>query len=101
VKTTISKQQVKHIATLANIPISEQEVQSLEKAFAETLKVVDKLQSVDVTNVKPTHQVTGLTNIFREDIVDKDRMLSQNDALANSRKTHNGYFVVPRIIDKD
>jgi len=100
-KTKVTKQQVKHISTLANIPISDTESQSLATAFEETLEVIDKLQSLDVKDVEPTHQVTGLTNILREDEVDEDRMFSQEDALANAKKIHNGFFVVPRIIDKE
>ncbi len=90
----------KHVAQLANIPISDQEAKELANAFGETLEVVDQLQTLDVKKTQPTHQVTGLTNVFRADQVDSEKMLTQKQALKNAAKTHQGYFVVPRIIEK-
>lgn len=88
-----------HIAHLAKIPISKKETEQLTQAFQETLEVVDQLQSLDVENVEPSHQVTGLTNVWREDKVDQDAMFTQEQALANAPQQHQGYFVVERIID--
>ncbi|MBP7740999.1 Asp-tRNA(Asn)/Glu-tRNA(Gln) amidotransferase subunit GatC [Candidatus Woesebacteria bacterium] len=99
-KNKITTTQIKHIATLASIPISTSEEEKLRHAFEETLDVISELQSVDVTGVEPTHQVTGLENILREDKINEKNMFSQKDALKNAKKTYNGYFVVPRIIDE-
>lgn len=90
---------VKHIAKLSNIPITDAEAETLQVAFDETLATVANLQDVDVTGVEPTHQVTGLENVLREDIVDDSRTFTQEEALANAKETHKGYFVVPRIIE--
>ena len=98
-KQAINKQLVKHIAQLANIPISSQEEEELAKDFSETLEVVDKLQKVDTKGVEMTHQVTGLTNITREDEVNEKNMFTQKEALANASRTHDGFFVVERLID--
>lgn len=95
----VTKSLVKHIAQLANIPISDQEESSLSDSFNETLQVIDDLQKIDVKGVEPTHQVTGLINITRPDKVDKKREFSQEQALANAKQTHNGYFVVPRVLE--
>jgi len=92
---------VKHIAKLANIPITESEEKMLAATFAETLQVVEELKKVDVSGVEPTFQVTGLENVMREDVVDVDRMFSQDEALTNATASHNGYFVVPQIINQD
>lgn len=92
---------VSHIAQLANIPITAEEEQKLEKAFEETLAVVEKLQTVDVGSVEPTFQVTGLENVTREDVVDEQRMFTQEQALANARAQHDGFFVVPQVISQD
>lgn len=96
-----SPSDVKKISLLAKIPLSEDELETLANGFSETMKVVDTLNSVDVGMVEPTHHTTGLTNIFREDIVDESRMFSQEQALKNGKRTHNGYFVVDQIIDQD
>lgn len=99
--STISTQQVLHIAQLAAIPVSDAEATQLADAFDETLEVVANLQSLDTSKTEPTHQVTGLENVLREDIVNEPHMLTQKEALANAAHTHNGYIVVPRIIDQD
>lgn len=97
----ITKDTVKHIAKLANIPISEKEESDFSEGFNKTLEVVDKLFDVDVSNVGPTHQVTGLENVLREDVVNEANTLSQSDALKNSKNKHNGYFVVGQILAED
>lgn len=97
----ISPQQVKHIAHLAQIPIDDDEASELSSAFEETLQVIENLKKVDVDQVETTHQVTGLENILREDTVDEKRMLTQEEALQNAEQTHQGYFVVPRLIDTE
>jgi len=96
-----TKVPVSHVAKLANIPISDQEEKNLELAFEETLAVVEQLQSVDVSGVEPTFQVTGLENVMRDDVVDDRRMFTQAQALANAKTTHDGYFVVPQVISQD
>lgn len=99
--STITPSQVHHIAALAAIPVSDQEVTALAQAFEETLAVVANLQAIDTSSVEPTHQVTGLENVLREDVVDESHMLTQSQALANAPQTHEGFVVVPRIIDQD
>lgn len=92
---------VEKTAELAKLPVSTEEAKNLVAAFEETLATVTKMNEVDVSDLEPTHQVTGLENVLREDVVDKDWMFSQEEALANAAQTHNGYFVVPRILDND
>jgi aspartyl/glutamyl-tRNA(Asn/Gln) amidotransferase C subunit len=62
--------------------------------------VVDQLRELDTNQTQPTHQVTGLENVWREDKVDKQKMFTQEEALENSKATHQGYFVVPRILEE-
>lgn len=98
-KKTVTPSTIAHIAKLANIPVSEKEKQSLAQAFVETLEVVDELQQLDVSSTPTTHQVTGLENSWREDEIIPEQMFSQEEALANTKKTHNGFIVVPRILE--
>lgn len=99
--TKISKDLVKHMSRLARIPISKQEEEELAKGFNKTLEVIDNLFKVNVKGVEATHQVTGLENILREDKVDDKKMLTQEQALSNTKNKHNGYFVVDQILSED
>lgn len=92
---------VHHIATLAAIPISQDEEKKLANGFNTTLKVVDQLKSADTSNTEPLHQVTGLCNVLREDEVDTSRMFTQKQACMNATQSHNGFIVVPQILDQE
>lgn len=99
-KQSFSHQTVKHIAQLAHIPITPDEEVSLAAAFEETIEVVQNLSSLDTSKVEPTHQVTGLENVWRDDIVNTEKMFSQAEALANAPQRHQGYFVVPQVLSQ-
>jgi aspartyl-tRNA(Asn)/glutamyl-tRNA(Gln) amidotransferase subunit C len=98
--TTFTPKDVEHIAKLANIPVTEKEKEELAEGFTKTIAVVDTLNALDVSDVPSTH-MTDLKNVFREDVVDTDRMFTQEQALANAVKTDNGYIVVEQIIDQE
>lgn len=97
---TFTEAEVKHIAHLARIPVSDSEAEDLASGFTKVLEVVDTLKKADTSDVKPTHQVTGLENVMREDVIDEHRMLTQEEALREAKRTHNGYFVVDQVLDK-
>jgi len=98
--TTFTTSDVRKIAGLANIPVTDEEAQDLAEGFTKTLKVVDTLSEVDVTGVTPTNQVTGLENVFREDEIDKTRIFTQEEALKNGKRVHKGFFVVDQVLEQ-
>jgi aspartyl-tRNA(Asn)/glutamyl-tRNA(Gln) amidotransferase subunit C len=97
---TFTSDDVSHIATLASIPVTAEEKETLAKGFTTTMGVVEDLKKADTNGIEPTHQVTGLENVWREDVIDGSRTFSQEEALRNAPKTHNGYYVVKQILDK-
>lgn len=66
----ITKQEVKKIAALARLDLSVQEVETYAEQLSAILGYVGELQSVNTDNVKITSQVTGLSNVMREDKVE-------------------------------
>jgi len=60
---------VRHIAKLARLAVSDAEVKKFVKELSSILQYVEMLNELDTENVEPTAQVTGLTNVFREDTV--------------------------------
>jgi aspartyl/glutamyl-tRNA(Asn/Gln) amidotransferase C subunit len=99
--TTFTPNDVDAIAKLALIPVTEDEKKDLAQGFNTVMDVLDTLKRVDVSHVEPTHQVTGLENVFREDEIDEARMFTQEQALINAPKAHDGYFMVDQVIDQD
>lgn len=99
--SAITSELVKKITSLARLPVSEENLEKLQKELEATFEYINKIQALDTSKVEETSQVTGLENISREDIVDEKRMLSQTDALANAPSTYKGYFKVKAIFDEE
>ncbi|KKT55486.1 MAG: Aspartyl/glutamyl-tRNA(Asn/Gln) amidotransferase subunit C [Candidatus Collierbacteria bacterium GW2011_GWB1_45_35] len=97
-KVIVTPEEVKKIAKLAHLKLQDSEVELFAGQFTETVDVINQLNEIDTSEVAATYQVTGLSNITREDIVDTTRILPQETALREVIRTHEGFFVVPRII---
>lgn len=98
--TLVTKEDIAHIAKLANLPITEKQADELTHQVGVTVEYVSALQNLSTDGVKETAQVTGLTNVFREDEIDESRIFTQEEALSNSKRTHNGYFVVDAVLEE-
>lgn len=94
----MNKINIKHIAKLASLPITEEKLKKLEKQLKDTLEHVDRLQEIDTSKVTGTNEVTSLTNVTRDDVVIPS--LTQEEALQNAKQVHNGLFVVPVILEE-
>jgi len=95
----LNKKDVEHIAQLARLNLTEAEILRFQKQLSEVVSYVEELSEVDTSKVLPTSQTTGLTNIFRGDEIDKEGF-SQEDATGGTKNSHNGYFIVPQILEK-
>ena len=65
----LTREDVLHLARLAKLTLSDEEVERYTQELGEVLAYVEQLQNVDVDGLKPTYQVTGLENVMREDEV--------------------------------
>jgi len=89
---------IKHIAKLSNLTLTELEEKEFDGQLNDILSYIEQLNKVDTVNIEPTAQVTGLKNVTRNDNFTDD-MLSQEEALSGGKKTHNGLFVVDKLVD--
>ena len=99
-KTIFTPEDVSRISNLAHIPVTDKEEKSLASDFTKTIEVINELSMVTVENSESDSLHTGLENVLREDEVDAARTFTQDEALMNAKRTHNGFFVVPRVLDK-
>ena len=97
-RNKLTTKDVEHVAKLAQLPISKRQMDQLTEQLDATVAYVSQLQSLDTKGVVETSQVTGLENVFREDVIDASRILNQEDALSQSSRTHNGFFVVDAVL---
>ena len=77
----LSEEQVRHIAKLARIKLSDKEVKKFSKQLTDVLDYVNILQEVDTKNVAETSQVAGLRDVFQKDEVVKSQA-SREELLA-------------------
>jgi len=86
---------IANVAKLANLKLSAKEEKDFEKQLSGILDYFKNLQKINTDKVEPISQITGLENVSRED--EAKPSMSQEDALKNARKTHNGFFEVDAI----
>lgn len=90
---------VEHVARLAKLEISKDEVNKFKVQLSEVVSYINKLTEIPTDNIEPTSQTTGLLNVTRDDETKQDQILSQEDALSGSDEVYNGYFKVPYVFE--
>lgn len=68
----LTKEQVRHIAKLARLQLTEAEVEKFTTELSSILGYIEQLSKVDTKGVEATENVTGQTNAFREDVIATD-----------------------------
>lgn len=95
----ISQEKVKSIAKLANIDLSDNEVEKYSQQLTEVIDYnVEQLNKVDTEKIEPLLNVSGLTNAFREDLAETG--LTNEEALKNVKNSHNGFIKVKAVLDQ-
>lgn len=91
----ISKDDVKHVAKLAELAFNDDELGRITAQLDKILAHVTKISEVDTSKVPPTSHTLDIRNVFREDTVKET--LSKEEALSNAPEERNGGFMVPKI----
>jgi len=92
----ITKEDVKHVAKLARLRFTDEEIAPFTEQLNDILEYFEKLKNVDTSHVNPSTHAVNLTNAFREDVV-KDSIPTEK-ALKNAPDTEKTYYKVPKII---
>ncbi|MCA1032910.1 Asp-tRNA(Asn)/Glu-tRNA(Gln) amidotransferase subunit GatC [Bacillus timonensis] len=93
----ISIEQVKHVAHLARLAVSEEEAESFKNQLDAMITFAEQLNELDTEDVKPTTHVLDVKNILREDIPEKG--LPIEEVMKNAPDAKDGHFRVPSIIE--
>lgn len=94
----LTEEEVRHIARLANLSLTEEEVKKFQKQLSETLSYIKVLDQLKTDGVEPTSQVTELENVFKDEVAKKS--LSQVEALSSSSSSQNGFFKTKGVLGK-
>jgi aspartyl-tRNA(Asn)/glutamyl-tRNA(Gln) amidotransferase subunit C len=88
---------VKKLAELSKLELSEEELVSYKEEIEKILGFVEQLKTIDTKGVKETSQVSGLENTSRDDVI-VDYGVSTDDLLANAPDSQDGYIKVRRVL---
>ena len=91
----ISEEQVRHVANLARLGLTEEEIERMGTQLDAILDSIEQIQELDLTEVPPTANPLDLSNVLRSDGPRPE--LSQEEALAPAPERVDDLFAVPRI----
>ena len=95
--TQISRNDVLRLASLSSLSLTDDEASALADDITDILSYVEQLDELDVANVEPTYQVTGLKNVWRDDVVEESGV-SREQLLALAPEAVNNQIKVPKVL---
>jgi aspartyl-tRNA(Asn)/glutamyl-tRNA(Gln) amidotransferase subunit C len=94
---SVSSQQVRHIAKLARIGMSDAEIEAMVPEINNILGWVEQLGEVDTDGIEPLATVVDQKMRLRDDVVDAGNI--RDEVLANAPEAQHGFFAVPKVIE--
>lgn len=98
-KTKITKNDVRHMAGLARLFLDKEEIRKFQEQLSDTLDYIAILNKLNTGNCEPTSQVTGLENVFRDDVVAKTP-ISIKQTLDSTSESYRHFYKVKGVIEK-
>ncbi len=95
--TQISRDDVLHLAQLSKLELGDTEIDGLRTDISNILGYVEQLSKLDTTGIQPTYQVTGLSNVWRDDKI-IDYGISREELLACSPEVADFQVKVPKVL---
>lgn len=92
----ISSQEVEHVANLARLELSPEQIEIYAGHLNNILTYMAKLAEVNTEGLEPTYHAVGTVNAFREDEVKES--LERDQALANAPASDRKNIIVPKVI---
>ncbi|MGM9949467.1 MAG: Asp-tRNA(Asn)/Glu-tRNA(Gln) amidotransferase subunit GatC [Lysinibacillus sp.] len=93
----LTKEEVKHVAHLARLAITEEEAEKFAEQLGKITEFAAQLNELDTTNVEPTSHVLPLVNVLREDVAGQG--LPREKMMLNVKEEEDGQVKVPSILD--
>ncbi|USN97026.1 MAG: Asp-tRNA(Asn)/Glu-tRNA(Gln) amidotransferase subunit GatC [Candidatus Nomurabacteria bacterium] len=95
--TTITRDDVLHLAQLSSLQLSDDEIGALQADLGNILEYINQLSELNTEGVEPTYQVTDLENIGRDDVVTKSSV-GRDELLALAPEQLNNQIKVPKVL---
>ncbi len=94
----LTREDVLHVARLARLALTEEEVERMRQELSRILAYIDQLQEVDTSHVPPTAHVLDVAPPLREDAPRPG--LPREKVLANAAERTDEFFVVPPVLEE-
>ena len=94
----ISRADVEHVARLARLGLSDEEIDRMQAQLSHILETIERLRDVDTSQVGPTAQVIALENVMRDD--EPRPGLDRESALANAPLREGPMLRVPVVLEQ-
>jgi len=94
---SISREEVEHVAHLARLGLSEEEVGTLQEQLSAILEHMRTINELDTSHIEPTAQVIPLRNVMRDD--EPAPSLSREQVLSNAPDRDGDFFRVPPVLE--
>jgi aspartyl-tRNA(Asn)/glutamyl-tRNA(Gln) amidotransferase subunit C len=88
---------VRHLAHLARLTLSEDEISAFGAQLGQVLDYVKALEKIDVSGVEATAHASPVFNVLREDISRPG--FSVDEALSNAPRKANDLFIVTKVVE--
>ena len=95
----LTESEVLHVAHLARLAVTPNEVQDYIQKLSRILEYMDQLNEVDTKDVPPTAHPLPVSNVYRDDV--PHECWSPQQALANAPQSQDGYFQVPKVLSQE
>lgn len=93
----LNKEEVKHIAKLARLGLTEKEIEKFQKELSSILDYFEKLKKVAVEGIEPTSQSVLVENVMREDEIEDAKSEVRNKMMEQAPETKDGYLKVKSV----
>lgn len=91
----ISEDEVRHVAMLARLGLTDEQVAHLSVEMNDILVQIDRIQALDLSGVEPTTHAAAVVNVVRADEVRP--CLPREAALLNAPEQQDGAFLIPKL----
>ncbi len=93
----LTEQEVRHVAKLARLNCTDEEVTLFTEQLGAILEYIDQLDELDTTNIEPLSHCLPVHNVLREDVPQPS--LTNDQALANAPQRDGEFFAIPKVLN--
>ncbi len=97
-KTRLDKKEIEHLASLAGLELTLEEIKKYQDQLSETLEYIENLKELDTSQIPTTTSPINSSSVYFEDGENCNRLLSEKEVFQNAKNKSKDYFSVKKIL---